>query len=90
MKKRELVHFHALLGRIRWFAEERGDLPPGALEEYDALDVAPTAVYRSKRVHEEAVVTLTESLARAVAGGPTDRDDDSRPTDDHATSAQRH
>jgi hypothetical protein len=74
MRKRELVHFHALLDQIRWFAAERGDLPDDALEAYETLDVAPTAVYRSKQDHEDAVVTLTESLAEAV-------DEPDRPTD---------
>jgi hypothetical protein len=66
MRKRELVHFHALLDHVRRFTDERDDLPSDAAEPYDDLDVAPTAVYRSKQSHEDAVVTLTESLAGAL------------------------
>ncbi|MFC5969873.1 UPF0058 family protein [Halomarina salina] len=87
MRKRELVHVHALLARIRWYADDRGDLPADALDEYDALGVAPTAVYRSKQAHEEAVITLTESLASAVEDTePTDERSPSH--DDQAASAQ--
>ena len=87
MRKRELVHFHALLDRIRWFATERDDLPADALAEYDALDVAPTAVYRSKQAHEEAVITLSDSLAAAVGdtGSPAD---DEQSSDDRAASVK--
>jgi len=97
MRKRELVHFHALLDRVRWFVDERGELPEDALGEYDELDVAPTAVYRSKQAHEDAVVTLTESLAAAVSDNPAvaERADDagetggeSAVTDDRAPSAR--
>lgn len=90
MRKRELVHLHALLDRIRRFAEKRGDLPAGALAEYEALDVAPTAVYRSKQVHEEAVITLTDALAESITDDAEGSGDGSRSTDDHAPSAQRH
>ncbi|MWG33517.1 UPF0058 family protein [Halomarina oriensis] len=84
MRKRELVHFHALLDRIRWFVDERGDLPEETLGEYDELDVAPTAVYRSKQAHEDAVVTLTESLAETLGDDSpaTRRTDDSDATDE--------
>jgi hypothetical protein len=86
-----------LLDRVRWFVDERGELPEDALGEYDELDVAPTAVYRSKQAHEDAVVTLTESLAAAVSDDPAvaERADDagetseeSAVTDDRAPSAR--
>lgn len=83
MRKRELVHFHALLDRVRWFVGERGDLPDDTLDEYEDLDVAPTAVYRSKQAHEDAVLTLTESLAAAVeAAAESGEDPDDRPRDE--------
>ncbi|MFD1512440.1 UPF0058 family protein [Halomarina rubra] len=87
MRKRELVHFHALLDRIRWFVGEREGLSDDAHERYDELDVAPTAVYRSKQAHEDAVVTLTESLADAVdtdtvETGITDAEAVTTPTDE--------
>lgn len=97
MRKRELVHFHALLDRVRWFVDERGELPEGALDGYDDLDIAPTAVYRSKQSHEDAVVTLTESLANVVGDDPdvVERAEDtgetggeSAVTDDRAPSAR--
>jgi hypothetical protein len=66
MRKRELVHMHALLDRVRRFMHARGDLPDERLEAYDRLDVAPTAVYESKGAHERAVGALAASLASVV------------------------
>ncbi|WP_254543918.1 UPF0058 family protein [Halomarina pelagica] len=79
MRKRELVHYHALLDRIARYMRVRGDLPEDALEEYESLGVAPAAVYRSKGDHEVAVRTLAERLTAAaeraldrVEGEPAD------------------
>jgi hypothetical protein len=91
MRKRELVHFHALLDRVRRFTDERDDLPSGAAEPYDELDVAPTAVYRSKQSHEDAVVTLTESLADALGPateGAGDADGAEQGVEEHGRSSE--
>ena len=69
MKKRELVHIHALLDRIRRFIAARDDLDEGGFEEYKRLGVAPAAVYKSKGAHESAVTTLSEALADAIENG---------------------
>lgn len=66
MRKRELVHMHALLDRISRALQRRGVLAEGDLEEYESLGIAPTAVYESKGDHEAAVKTLTAALAAAV------------------------
>ncbi|MFC6835988.1 UPF0058 family protein [Halomarina ordinaria] len=66
MRKRELVHYHALLDRVSRYMRRREDLPADALEAYEELGVSPAAVYRSKRDHEVAVTTLTERLADAA------------------------
>lgn len=66
MKKRELVHMHALLDQVGRFIRAREDLEEGDLEAYKRLGVAPAAVYESKGAHEDAVTTLCEALADAV------------------------
>jgi hypothetical protein len=66
MRKRELVHMHALLDRISRALQRRGVLAERDLEEYESLGVAPTAVYEAKSDHEDAVRTLTATLASAV------------------------
>lgn len=66
MRKRELVHMHALLDRISRALQRRGVLAEADLEEYESLGIAPTAVYESKGDHEDAVRTLTAALASAV------------------------
>lgn len=66
MRKRELVHLHALFDRIRRFMRNREDVEEGDLGAYRRLDVAPTEIYRAKGDHEEAVTTLARSLADAT------------------------
>jgi len=68
MRKRELVHLHALLDRTQRFLERREDTPEVTAEEYESIDVAPEAVYMPKQRHEDAVVALAGSLADAVGG----------------------
>lgn len=63
MRKRELVHLHALFDRVRRFMRDQQDLEEGQLAAYRHLDVGPTEVYRSKGDHEKAVTTLARSLA---------------------------
>ncbi|MFC7155003.1 UPF0058 family protein [Halomarina halobia] len=84
MRKRELIHYHALLDRIARYMHVRGDLAEDALDEYRNLDVTPAAVYRSKGDHEEAVTTLVDQLA-AAAERTLDRDGRKR-TDDRRAS----
>ena len=68
MRKRELVHLHALLDRIRRFVARAEDTPqPGdTFDAYDDLDVAPPAVYESKGDHERAVTELATGLVELV------------------------
>jgi hypothetical protein len=66
MKKRELVHLHALLSRTRRFLRRRERIPEDTFEGYEAVGVAPQAVYESKGVHEEAVVELATALVDAI------------------------
>ncbi|WP_254537946.1 UPF0058 family protein [Halomarina litorea] len=88
MRKRELVHMHALLDRVGRFMRGRDDLEDAELETYSRLDVAPAAVFRSKGAHEAAVTTLSEALAEAV-GETVDREDEDGGRRDGARSDDR-
>lgn len=63
MRKQALIHLHGLCVLLRSHFEEHRDLPPGAFESYDRLDVAPTGIHRRKDAHREAVTCLMSDLA---------------------------
>jgi len=63
MKKRESLYLHALLALVREDLEDNRELTTGGFEEYETIDVCPTAVHRSKDVHERAVFALSEELS---------------------------
>ncbi|PSQ43505.1 metal-binding protein [Halobacteriales archaeon SW_7_68_16] len=62
MKKQELIHLHGLLARLADRHEEFADRPVPT-PEYDALQVGPTSIHRSKTDHKEAVFALVNQLA---------------------------
>lgn len=66
MRKQELVQLHALRSQVRERVERRYDLPDGAFERYDRLGVPPTAIYRKKGAHEEALDRLLSDLTATL------------------------
>jgi hypothetical protein len=65
MRKQELVYLHGLLREVRdHYERESGNAIP--TPEYDACDVSPTAIHRSKGAQEEAVLTLLSELTEAM------------------------
>jgi hypothetical protein len=46
-----------------YYERETGE--PVETPAYDAIDIAPTAIHRSKSAHEEAVLTLLGELTEA-------------------------
>jgi len=66
MKKRELIHFHSLLGTVARDLVDRDVLDESALDAYRELDVSPMAMRGSRDDHEEAVIELAATLAAAV------------------------
>jgi hypothetical protein len=87
MRKRELVHLHALLDRVRRFVASDESVEADRFEDYESLGVAPAAVYRSKGDHEDAVTTLATSLVEAIdedagaTGEPADDRTEAEPLD---------
>lgn len=65
MRKQELVYLHGLLREVRdYYERETGEAVP--TPQYDACDVSPSAIHRSKGAQEEAVTTLLEELTEAM------------------------
>jgi Predicted metal-binding protein len=66
MKKRELIHFHALLGTLAGQFIDEGIVTHQELEQYDSLEVSPMTMTGSRDDHEEAVLLLSKILTAAV------------------------
>ncbi|ESS10993.1 MAG: putative metal-binding protein [uncultured archaeon A07HR60] len=66
MKKRELIHFHALLSTIAEQFVADGVLHEDDLAEYESLGVSPMTMTGSRDEHEEAVLALATELAAAA------------------------
>ncbi|MFB6127763.1 MAG: UPF0058 family protein [Halolamina sp.] len=71
MRKKELLHIHALLSNVASDFRERGELSTDGLERYQSLGVSPMSLRNPKADHEEAVLTLSETVAEAAT---TDRE----------------
>lgn len=65
MQKDELIQIHALLVHVRRFVEATNDCN-GGFTDYDALDIAPHHLQRSKRDHKLAVFTLSQDIAANI------------------------
>ena len=77
MRKRESLYLHALFALVRQEFEDERDLATGAFDEYDGIEITPTAVHRSKTAHERALFALATELSAAAASA-TDETDRSR------------
>lgn len=91
MRKRDLVHLHALFSLVRRWLAERNEEPPGAYDAYERLDLAPTGLDRRKREHREAVHALLDGIEATIASADAHDDpglDDWDPTGDASPSAQ--
>lgn len=74
MRKQELVYLHGLLRAVReYYEHETGE--PVVTPEYDACNVSPSAIHRSKAAQEEAVRTLLAELVEAMEHGQQVRAD---------------
>jgi len=67
MRKQELVYLHGLLREVREYYE-RETAEPVATPGYDACEVSPSAIHRSKAAQEEAVRTLLAELVETMEG----------------------
>ena len=65
MKKEELVHLHMLLAQVKKYCEENGF--GYDFGRYDALDISPFQVHRSKDEHKRAILVLGSELVASLA-----------------------
>ncbi len=65
MKKEELVYLHMLLAQFKKYCEENGI--NGNFSRYNALNITPFQVHRSKEDHKQAIFVLGAELASIVA-----------------------
>ena len=67
IQKDELIQFHAFLLHVRNHLEcIAGDYDPDVFASYDALNVAPHQVNRSKDEQKLAVFELCEAISKMV------------------------
>jgi hypothetical protein len=64
MEKDELIQFHTFLLELK---SNLGDIlnnnGRGEFQSYDKLNISPNQVYKSKREHRVAILTLSEGIA---------------------------
>ncbi|WP_266076465.1 UPF0058 family protein [Haladaptatus caseinilyticus] len=67
MHKDELLELHEQMVTIMEYFREQDDIPTGAFDAYDQLDVDPSHVHKSKSEHKHAVFVLGNSLADVMS-----------------------
>lgn len=65
MQKDELIQIHAVLVHVRRYLEQNNG-GEAVFGEYDALQIAPHHLHRSKREHKLAVFTLSQNIASSI------------------------
>lgn len=66
MKKRQLIHFHSLLGEVSKHLYEGGYVDEDDLADYRELGTSPMTMQGSRVEHEEAALALADALASAL------------------------
>ncbi len=67
MHKDELLELHEQMVTIMEYFKEQDDVPTGAFDGYDQLDVDPSHVHKSKSEHKHAVFVLGNALATVMS-----------------------
>lgn len=65
MRKQGLIHIHGLLSETAEYLEEEHDLDID-YDRYDAMDVQPTSIHKSKDDHKRAIYTLSDAITDAI------------------------
>ena len=66
MRKKELVHVHALLQQVREELQESGPVPADAFDAYEEYGVAAAAVHHRKADHRTAIFELADGLTTTI------------------------
>lgn len=85
MKKRDLVHLHALLAQVATFCEQEEDLALD-LTAYKSLQTSPTSLRRNMDDHKQAVRTLADELVVSMREESDALPADARGTDEDTRS----
>jgi hypothetical protein len=72
MHKDELLQLHSLLCQMKRYFEDCGLPLVGEFGEYEALQVSPQHIHKSKTEHKRAVFLLGKGLADVVMTGNPD------------------
>ncbi|MHB8634494.1 MAG: UPF0058 family protein [Thermoplasmatota archaeon] len=72
MHKDELLQLHSLLCQLKRYLDESGLPLQGEFAEYDALEVSPQHIHKSKTDHKRAVFLLGKGLSQVVMQGNPD------------------
>jgi hypothetical protein len=72
MHKDELLQLHSLLCQMKRYFEDCGLPLVGEFGEYEALQVSPQHIHKSKTDHKRAVFLLGKGLADVVMTGNPD------------------
>lgn len=65
MHKEELIHLHTLMVQLKKFFEE--EMGKTDFSGYEALNISPVHVHRSKAEHKHAIFVLGNELAKSIA-----------------------
>jgi len=65
LDKEELIHVHMLLYQVKTLLEELGVARD--FREYEALNIKPVHVHRSKSEHKKAIFTLGNEIAKVLS-----------------------
>ncbi len=66
MHKDELLQLHSLLCQVKRFFEDAELDVAGVFDDYDALEVSPQHIHKSKTDHKRAVFLLGKGLSGMV------------------------
>ncbi len=62
MRKKDLIHIHALFGEVTRYLMTDGTVSRETLSEYDALGTSPSSIQEAKEDHREAIMVLGSAL----------------------------
>ncbi len=65
MDKEELIHIHMLLYQVKMLMEQLG--VSRGFKEYEALNIKPVHVHRSKSEHKRAIFVLGNEIAKILS-----------------------
>jgi hypothetical protein len=65
MHKEELIHLHTLMVQLKKFFEE--EMGRAEFAGYEALQISPVHIHRSKAEHKHAIFVLGNELAKTIS-----------------------